>query len=88
MGVGLGTAVELGCGVGEGGLPGQIEMLCSEGPGGEGTPQLPTGMPPGPVVQVELLEPLPQLHDKAPAISIIAVPISIQRAPPTIANQL
>src|SRR5262249_17871186 len=88
VGVGLGLTLELGTGVGGGGGPGQIEILESEGPGGEGVPQSPTGMPEEFWTQESFELPLPQLHDKAPATSIIAAPIKIQRAPPTIGNQL
>jgi hypothetical protein len=86
-GVGLGLMLPLGTGVGGAGVPGQIEILDRNGPGGAGVPQLPTGIPDVVTTQPEL-EPLPQLHDSAPATSIIAVPIRIQRAPPTIGNQL
>ena len=87
VGVGLGLTLPLGTGVGEGGGPGQIEMLDRDAPGGAGVPQDPTGIPLVVVTQLEL-EPPPQLHDKAPATSITAVPIRIQRVPPTIGNQL
>lgn len=84
-GVGLGLVLELGTGVGGGGGPGQIEILERNGPGGTGVPQV--AVPVALVTQPEF-EPLPQLHDRAPATSIIAVPIRIQRARPTIGNQL
>jgi hypothetical protein len=86
-GVGVKVTLVLGTGVGGGGGPGQIAMLDRNGPGGAGEPQRPTGMPDW--FWTQLLEPPPpQLHHNAPAISIIAAPNRISRAPPTIGNQL
>jgi hypothetical protein len=86
IGVGLGTADEVGIGVGEGGAPGQIEMLCRDGPGGPGRPQ--TVVPVMVVTHWTGEPPPPQLHEKATATNIIAAPIKIHRALPIIANQL
>ncbi len=88
IGVGLADADEVETGVGDGGGPGQSEMLCRNGPGGEGTPQGVTGMPPAVVGHGMDEPPPPQLHEKATANSIIAAPSKIHRALSIIGNQL
>ncbi len=89
MGVGLAEADDVETGVGDGGGPGQIEMLCREGPAGEGTPHGVIGTPPAVVGHgVDPPPPPPQLHEKATANSIIAAPSRIHRALSIIGIQL
>ena len=89
IGVGLRTAVDVVTGVGDGGVPGQIEISSKKGPAAEGVPQGTIGMPLAVVGQgVELPPPPPQFHEKATATSIIAAPIRIHRALSIIGIQL
>lgn len=87
IGVGLAAADEVETGVGDGGGPGQSEMLCKNGPAGEGTPQGTIGTPPE-VGHGKDEPPPPQLHEKATANSIIAAPSKIHRALSIIGIQL
>jgi hypothetical protein len=82
IGVALALAVELGIGV-AGAVPGHTEICSREGPGGPGSLQATTGTPDELTTHGVVLL-LPQLHENAPATSIIAAPIRIQRALPFI----
>lgn len=90
IGVGAPLAPEVGTAVGGGGVPGQIEIACRAGPGGEAAAQAVIGTPPGKVGQgaAVLPPPPPQLQENATAIRTNAAPIRIQRARSIIRNQL
>jgi hypothetical protein len=88
LGVGLVLAVVVANGVGVMGVPGHREMFSRKGPGVATPAHKFTKTPPWRVWQFELPPPPPQLHESAPATSIIAVAIRIQRALPPIGNQL
>jgi hypothetical protein len=45
--IGVGAALPVEAGVGEGGGPGQSEIACKNGPAGEATAQAVIGTPPG-----------------------------------------
>jgi hypothetical protein len=88
IGVGRGLIVEVETGVGGTAVPGQIEILTNDGPGGDGVPQGTSGIPPTPVTHgVDELPP-PQLHEKTAASTIIAAPTRIHRAELIIGIQL